>query len=171
MTDLRRTRIETPLGEVTLVADGDGLTGLYFPGHRHLPDASAFGVRVDTAADAVFAQAGPQLDAYLRGARRAFDVPLRTRGDGFSERVWALLREIPYGTTTTYGALAQRLGGRGLAQRVGQAVGRNPLSIVIPCHRVVGADGALTGYAGGLKRKRFLLELEEPAAVAGSRLF
>ena len=95
-------------------------------------------------------------------------MPLVTRGDDFSERVWKLLREIPYGQTTTYGALAERLGDKSLAQRVGDAVGHNPLCVFIPCHRVVGANGALTGYAGGLKRKQFLLELEEPV---GARLF
>lgn len=98
-------------------------------------------------------------------------MPTRTGGDEFFEQVWALLCEIPYGQTTTYGALAERLGDRRLAQRVGQAVGRNPISILIPCHRVLGADGSLTGYAGGLDRKRFLLELEEPVEASASRLF
>ncbi|WP_301200637.1 methylated-DNA--[protein]-cysteine S-methyltransferase, partial [Corynebacterium stationis] len=85
--------------------------------------------------------------------------------------VWALLQEIPYGETMTYGEIAQQLGNKHLAQRVGQVVGRNPVSIIIPCHRVIGSDGSLTGYAGGLDRKRFLLELEEPAEVTETRLF
>lgn len=171
MTELRHGLIETAVGNLTLVADGTDLTGLYFPGHWHLPEASAFGDRVDGADDPLFVLAKTQLEAFLAGDRQTFDVPTRTRGDAFSEKVWAMLREIPYGQTTTYGALAEGLGNRRLAQRVGQAVGHNPISIVIPCHRVVGADGSLTGYAGGLDRKRFLLELEEPADVASARLF
>ena len=171
MNGPRHGVIETAVGELTLVADGEDLTGLYFPGHWHLPEASAFGERVDGAGDPVFGQTKAELDAFLAGERRTFEMPTRTRGNAFSEKVWALLREIPYGQTTTYGALAERLGDRRLAQRVGQAVGHNPISIVIPCHRVVGADGSLTGYAGGLERKRFLLELEEPADVASARLF
>lgn len=171
MTNLRHTQIETTLGELTLVADGEQLTGLYFPQHRHLPEASMFGERVDADTDDVFVLAKAELDEFLAGERETFDLPVRTKGDEFSERVWAKLRESPYGETTTYGALAERLGNRRLAQRVGQVVGRNPVSIVIPCHRVVGAGGSLTGYAGGLDRKRFLLELEEPAETKKSRLF
>lgn len=130
-----------------------------------------FGDRVDADTDEVFVLAKAELEGFLAGEREIFDLPVRTQGDEFSERVWSMLREIPYGETTTYGALAKRLGNRRLAQRVGQAVGRNPVSIVIPCHRVVGAGGSLTGYAGGLDRKRFLLELEEPVETTGSRLF
>lgn len=171
MTTTRHAQIETSLGEVTLVADGDELVGLYFPGHWHLPDASTFGGSVDADSDEVFLWARAELEDYFAGERRAFSVPMAARGDEFSERVWALLREIPYGQTTSYGELAGRLGDRRLAQRVGQAVGRNPLCVFIPCHRVVGADGSLTGYAGGLERKRWLLEHEEPAQATGSRLF
>lgn len=104
-------------------------------------------------------------DEFLAGERKTFDLSVRTQGDEFSERVWAMLCEIPYGETPTYGVLAERLGNRRLAQCVGQAVGRNPVSIVAPCHRVVGAGRSLTGYGGGLDRKRFLLELEEPAGI------
>jgi methylated-DNA-[protein]-cysteine S-methyltransferase len=93
------------------------------------------------------------------------------RGDEFQRRVWSILEDIPYGATSTYGEIAEQLGDRALAQRVGKAVGQNPLSVVIPCHRVVGKNGSLTGYAGGLKRKQFLLELEEPAEVRTERLF
>lgn len=168
---VRHAQVETALGPMTLVAEENRLVGLYFPGHWHLPPESSFGVRVDADGDEVFERARAELDAYLAGERESFDVPLRTRGDEFSERVWAMLKKIPYGSTTTYGALAERLGNRKLAQRVGQAVGRNPISIIIPCHRVVGVDGSLTGYAGGLERKRWLLELEEPAEAADSRLF
>lgn len=171
MTNVRHSRVETTMGELTLVADGDELTGLYFPGHWHLPEEPAFGACMDADTDEVFVAANAELKEYFAGERQRFDIPLRADGDEFSKRVWAMLTEIPYGTRTTYGALAERVGDRRLAQRVGQVVGRNPLSVFIPCHRVVGADGSLTGYAGGLERKRWLLELEEPAEIAGSRLF
>lgn len=138
MMSLRHTQVETTLGAVILVADGDELTGLYFPGHWHLPEASTFGTRVEADADEVFEWAKTELAAYLAGERESFDVPLRASGDDFPERVWSLLREIPYGQTMSYGALADQLGDRRLAQRVGQAVGRNPLCVFIPCHRVVG---------------------------------
>jgi methylated-DNA-[protein]-cysteine S-methyltransferase len=121
--------------------------------------------------DEVLQKSHAQLAEYLSGERTGFDLPTATHGDAFEERVWALLREIPIGETTTYGDLAERLGDKSLAQAVGQAVGRNPISIVVPCHRVVGKNGKLTGYAGGLKRKQFLLELEEPALVKGGKLF
>ncbi|WP_370517426.1 methylated-DNA--[protein]-cysteine S-methyltransferase [Pseudactinotalea sp. HY160] len=170
-TMTNHARIETDLGELTLVTDGEAITGLYFPGHPHLPAEPAFGELVAERALPVLRLAASQLRSYLAGERSRFDVPVSTRGDAFSERVWGLLAEIPYGHTTTYGDLARRLGNRHLAQRVGGCVGRNPVSILIPCHRVVGADGSLTGYAGGLERKRRLLELEEPAAAAASRLF
>lgn len=171
---VRHTLIDAPVGPLTLVADGDAVTGLYFPGHSPLPDDTPFGDRVapqDVASDGVLAQATTELSEYLAGQRQTFDVTVATHGDGFPEKVWALLRQIPYGETTTYGALAAQLGNPHLAQRVGQVVGRNPVSIIIPCHRVVGADGSLTGYAGGLERKRWLLELEEPVEISSSRLF
>lgn len=156
----RHALIETELGEVTLVASDDALVGLYFPGHWHGPDTRAFGDRVEGSGDPVLAQASHQLGQYLAGGRREFDLPLAASGDAFQEQVWDLLRKVPYGQTTTYGALAARLGDRTLAQRVGKAVGRNPLCVFVPCHRVVGSDGRLTGYAGGLDRKHRLLELD-----------
>lgn len=166
----RHATLDTPIGPLTLVADGDALTGLYFPGHWHLPDASGFGPAVAVGDDVLLSRAAEQLGQYFRGERTAFDLPTRATGDAFRHSVWALLERIPYGRTTTYGALAAELGDPSLARAVGTAVGRNPLSIVVPCHRVVGSDGSLTGYAGGLDRKRFLLDLEAPAADAG-RLF
>ncbi|WP_449279056.1 methylated-DNA--[protein]-cysteine S-methyltransferase [Leucobacter sp. GX24907] len=165
----------TSLGDLLLVArsttDGDALVGLYFANHSYPPAADAIGEAVDLAEDPVLAATAQQLREYLAGERREFDLPLRASGDEFRERVWERLLAIPYGETTTYGALAAELGSRGLAQLVGQAVGHNPISIVIPCHRVVGADGSLTGYAGGKERKQRLLELEEPPEAAASRLF
>jgi methylated-DNA-[protein]-cysteine S-methyltransferase len=164
---MRHTRIETALGELTLVADGDRLTGLYFPHHWYRP--AVLGEFVD--GDPFFAGVAEQLDDYLAGRRTSFDVPVALAEDEFQRQVWDMLTEIPYGETTTYGALAGRLGDPALAQRVGQAVGRNPVSIVVPCHRVVGKDGKLTGYAGGLRRKQHLLDLEEPALAKAGRLF
>jgi methylated-DNA-[protein]-cysteine S-methyltransferase len=143
---------------------------VYFPGHWYLPD-EGFGTRVDIAGDPLMETVRDQLKEYFDGRRTEFDLPTSTHGDQFQERVWAILREIPFGETTTYGAIAERLGSKGLAQAVGQAVGHNPLSIVVACHRVVGSDGKLTGFAGGLERKQFLLELEEPAELKAARLF
>ena len=172
--DIRNATVDTPLGDMRLVVAAGAVTGLYFPGHWHLPPPEAFGETITEEAarqDQVFASAITELHEYLAGGRREFRIPIATAGDSFSEQVWALLREIPYGETTTYGELATRLGNPRLAQRVGQCVGRNPVSIFIPCHRVVGADGSLTGYAGGLERKQRLLELEEPAERTAARLF
>jgi methylated-DNA-[protein]-cysteine S-methyltransferase len=174
----RHTRISTTLGELTLVAGtrhpaavDDALTGVYFPHHWTRPALSCFGRYVDVASDPLLACAQDQLGDYLTGGRTTYDLPVRATGEEFQLRVWGLLEQIPYGTTTTYGSLAEELGDVSLAREVGHAVGRNPLSIVVPCHRVVGKGGRLTGYAGGLQRKRLLLQLEEPAAVRLGRLF
>lgn len=163
---VRHTTIATPLGELLLVVDGPAVTGLYFPQHRYPPAADGIGEPTD--GDETTAAVGAQLSEYFAGSRPVFELPLAPAGSAFDHQVWDLLRAIPFGETTTYGALARRLGNPGLAQRVGQSVGHNPISIIVPCHRVVGADGGLTGFAGGLDRKRFLLDLETPV---GSRLF
>lgn len=167
----RHAIVDTHLGKVTLVASDDSIVGLYFPRHWYKPAEDTFGAPVNASTDALLAAARSQLDDYLDGARTSFDLPTATHGDPFQERVWALLNEIPFGETTTYGALAEELGDKSLAQLVGQAVGRNPLCVIVPCHRVVGTDGKLTGYAGGLKRKQFLLDLEEPAIVKAGKPF
>ncbi|MFF2271711.1 methylated-DNA--[protein]-cysteine S-methyltransferase [Agromyces sp. NPDC058136] len=167
----RHATLSTPLGGLLVVAEGDALAGIYFPGHWHPPAAGTIGVEVAARDDALIVRLGVELDEYLAGTRTAFDLPTAPDGDEFQHAVWAMLWDIPLGETVTYGELAARLGDRNLARRVGGAVGRNPLSIVVPCHRVVGADGSLTGYAGGLERKRFLLELEGAAVVAQARLF
>jgi methylated-DNA-[protein]-cysteine S-methyltransferase len=159
--------IRSSLGDLTVVARSGWVTGLYFPHHWHLPDPATFGQYRDAGFDDV----RRQLDEYLAGSRRAFDVPVETAGSPLQERVWQLIRQIPYGATVSYGALARELGGGVTAQEVGAAVGRNPVSIVIPCHRVVGASGGLTGYAGGLRRKRILLDLERDVAGCSARLF
>ncbi len=153
------TVTDSPIGELTLVACGGALTGVYFPKHTRLPQPAAFGQRVDTG----FEAAVDQLGEYFRGERTQFDLPLAPCGSDFQLRVWSLLRDIPYGETRSYGQLAKELGNPSLAREVGGANARNPLSIVVPCHRVVGADGRLVGYAGGLDRKQFLLDLEAPA--------
>ncbi len=163
--------VASPVGELTIVAEAGAITRLHMEDEKYRPeDLSAFGEPGDPAEEP-FASAIAQLAEYFRGDRRDFDLPLAPAGDEFSQRVWALLRAIPYGTTTTYGALARELGDPHLAQAVGYANGHNPIAIIVPCHRVIGADGSLVGYAGGLDRKRFLLALEEPAADSAGRLF
>jgi methylated-DNA-[protein]-cysteine S-methyltransferase len=150
------TTIDSPIGELTLVARNGVLSGIYFPGHWHMPAAEVFGARSQRG----FEQAQRQLNEYFAGERSEFELATAVAGEEFQQRVWALIDRIPFGQTTTYGEMAQELGDAMLAREVGAAVGRNPLSIVVPCHRVVGKEGRLTGYAGGLERKRFLLELE-----------
>lgn len=167
---MRHVVVDTSMGEVTIVADGPVVTGLYFAEHARRPAAESFGARVEVAGDELLSCVSAQLVDYLAGRLRVFDVPVSAAGDAFQRSVWALVAQVGYGQTTTYGAIAEQLGDKALAQRVGQAVGANPVCVFIPCHRVVGADGSLTGYAGGLERKRTLLDLEEPAALA-ARLF
>jgi len=166
------TVVTTTLGELTLVRDADALRGLYFPHHWYRPSPQTFGPRCDDG----FGEAVGQLGEYLAGQRHEFDLALASRGREFQQRVWDLVQQVPYGDTVTYGALACRLGRDVTAQQVGAAVGRNPLCIFVPCHRVVGAAGKLTGYAGGLARKRLLLDLEQttrptlelPVLITGS---
>lgn len=155
------TVLGTSLGELTVVREEVALTGLYFPRHWPRPDRTAFGPRGDEGFD----EAARQLGEYLDGRRSAFELPMKVRGSEFDRRVWELIAGVPYGETTTYGAIARSLGAGTDPRDVGAAVGRNPLCILIPCHRVVGAAGALTGYAGGLRRKRALLELEHAGAL------
>jgi methylated-DNA-[protein]-cysteine S-methyltransferase len=167
----RHAVIDSPLGQLTLVADDNALTGVYFRHHWRRPAEDTFGPRIDADFDILLAEAQRQLTDYLAGDRYDFDLPISLRGDDLQRRVWDLLLTIPFGETVTYGQLAASLADGTTAQEVGQAVGRNPLSIIVPCHRVVGRNGQLTGYAGGLKRKQFLLELEEPSEVKAARLF
>ncbi len=151
-------RIDTELGRITLAATGIGLCGLWFEGQRHLPDLARIPVREDHP---LLNEAGAQLRQYFAGQRRAFNLPLDlSLGTRFQQGVWEALRGIEFGSTTTYGTLAARLGRPSAVRAVAAAVGRNPVSVIVPCHRVLGADGALTGYAGGLDRKHRLLELE-----------
>lgn len=160
MTSSRHATVRTPIGPLTVVVDDDGLAGVYYPGHWTGPDQLAWGSLVDAAADPAFAEPVRQLAEYFAGARRAFDLRLSLHGSARARQVWDLLAAIPYGATTTYGAIAAQVGGGISARAVGGFVGHNPVSIVLPCHRVVGSTGSLTGYAGGLERKRWLLALE-----------
>jgi methylated-DNA-[protein]-cysteine S-methyltransferase len=159
-TSTRHVVIDSPIGPLTLVRDDDGLTGLYYPGHWTRPDQTTFGPRVEPSDDHGFDEAIVQLREYFAGERQEFDLPLKPLGGERARQVWQLLTEIPYGQTTSYGALADQVGSGVDARDIGGFVGANPLSIFIPCHRVVGSNGKLTGYAGGLDRKRYLLELE-----------
>lgn len=158
--------MDSPLGELTLVGNDGALAGLYFSGQRNRPRPPRLG-RPDPAG---LAEPVRQLGEYFAGERTAFELDLDLHGSAFDRQVWALVAAIPYGQTRSYGQLARELGDPGLAQEVGVSNARNRLCIVVPCHRVVGADGNLTGYAGGLARKRALLELEAAAEPAG-RLF
>ncbi|HUZ26968.1 MAG TPA: methylated-DNA--[protein]-cysteine S-methyltransferase [Streptosporangiaceae bacterium] len=154
--------ISSPVGALTLVAAAGSLTGLYMEAQRHAPAPAALGVPGDPAA-APFAAAADQLGAYFAGELTCFDLPLQPDGTPFQHRVWMALRAIPYGQTISYGQLAAGLGAPAASRAVGLANGRNPISIVVPCHRVIGSDGSLTGYGGGIDRKRFLLDLERRA--------
>jgi methylated-DNA-[protein]-cysteine S-methyltransferase len=153
----------SPVGELLLTAEDAGLTRVYFEWHAR---AERIGVAwrpaagiIGDAADAL-AEARRQLDAYFVGAITAFTLPLAASGTPFQQRVWAALREIPFGETISYAAIARRIGASDAVRAVGAANGRNPLSIVVPCHRVIGADGSLTGFGGGIERKRWLLQHE-----------
>jgi methylated-DNA-[protein]-cysteine S-methyltransferase len=158
--------VESPVGLLTLVAEDERLVGLYIEDQRYRPAASEFGVEVTSG----FESLEEQLGEYFAGRLRRFDVPLGFSGTPFQERVWTALLDIPYGRTVTYGQLAEVLGKPTASRAVGAANGRNRMAIVVPCHRVVGADGSLTGYAGGVERKRRLLALEQGAggAVVGA---
>ena len=153
----------SPLGGMTLVSDGTALVGLYFDGQKYF--AEGLDAKRTQKNLPVFEEARRWLDVYFSGRKPDFTPPTAPAGTAFQQSVWEILRTIPYGETTTYGAIARRIeqntGCRMSAQAVGGAVGRNPISILIPCHRVVGTNGSLTGYAGGLDKKAYLLRIEE----------
>ncbi|MGW5615283.1 methylated-DNA--[protein]-cysteine S-methyltransferase [Streptomyces sp. NPDC003877] len=157
----QHTVTDSPYGPLTLVADDGVLCGLYMTGQRHRPPEETFGPRDDT----LFAETEEQLKAYFAGELTEFTVPLRLTGTPFQLRVWRELRRIPYGETRTYGRLADALGSPTASRAVGLANGRNPVGIIVPCHRVIGANGGLTGYGGGLERKQRLLDFERGAAL------
>ena len=152
----RFTTVPSPIGTLVLTGDGTAVTGCFMTGPDLRPPALE-GLEPD---DGSLADAVRQLDEFFAGARREFDLPLAPHGTDFQLRVWAQLRTIPYGTTCTYADVARGIGATNGFRAVGLANGRNPISIIVPCHRVIGADGSLTGYGGGIERKRFLLDLE-----------
>jgi methylated-DNA-[protein]-cysteine S-methyltransferase len=153
---LLTTTVDSPVGPLTITAQGDALTGLHMHRQRHFPAIP------DTAEldDAALAPIVEQLQAYFAGELTDFDLTLDLRGTPFQQRVWGALREIPYGETISYGELARWVGNPGASRAVGTANGHNPVAIVVPCHRVIAADGSIGGYGGGLDRKRWLLEHE-----------
>jgi len=164
------TVIDSAVGPLTLVAQDGAIVGLYMDLQRHRPDESQFGEPDRRGRQAEpFQTAADQLDAYFAGTRTTFTISLAPQGTAFQKQVWAALQEIPYGETESYGQLAERIGSPGAVRAVGLANGKNPIGIVIPCHRVVGSNGSLTGYGGGLDRKKQLLDLE--LAVSGAALF
>ena len=144
---------DSPIGPLTLVSDGACLVGLHFEG-REPPGALH-------KSDTVLATTARQLDTYFAGRLRTFDLPLAPAGTPFQQRVWSALRGIPFGETRSYAQLAKAIGKPSAMRAVGAANGRNPIAIIVPCHRVIGADGSLTGFGGGIERKKFLLSLEQ----------
>lgn len=155
---------ESPVGPLTLVSDGGALAGVYFESQKHgSPPAGPRGT------DKIIDAARKQLDAYFAGKRKTFDVALAPKGTAFQERVWDALTKIPYGETVSYGAIANSIGSPKAVRAVGAANGRNPIPIIIPCHRVIGANGSLTGFGGGMARKELLLDLERGALFPAGR--
>jgi methylated-DNA-[protein]-cysteine S-methyltransferase len=155
--------VESPLGLLLLTYEGRSLTGLYLKGQKHFPQqnlSQATHWREAEASNPDLNQAEAQLAEYFAGQRQRFDLPLAPLGTAFQKRVWQLLQQIPFGETRSYGELAKMLGQPTASRAVGAANGRNPISIVVPCHRVIGLSGKLTGYAGGLNRKEWLLAHE-----------
>lgn len=158
MHTVRILHFHSRLGGITLAASDKGVCGAWFEGQKHFPDLDGWPEAPD---DALLREAQEQLTSYFDGQRRDFDLPLDTsRGTPFQREVWAALCTVGFGKTTSYGALATSLGRASAVRAVGAAVGRNPLSVIVPCHRVLGSSGALTGYAGGVDRKAALLKLE-----------
>lgn len=153
------TIIDSPLGALTLVATDGVLSGVYMEEHLHRPEPDTFGLRAGSG----FEEAAEQFGEYFAGQRTRFTLRTRPAGSEFQQRVWQALTTIPYGRTWTYTELADAIGRPDRLRAAAAANGRNPLAVVVPCHRVIGSDGSLTGFSGGLARKRFLLDLERPA--------
>ncbi|MFF3862498.1 methylated-DNA--[protein]-cysteine S-methyltransferase [Streptomyces sp. NPDC002209] len=164
MSTKQHTVVESPYGALTLVATDGVLSGLYMTGQRHRPAEESFGERV-AATEEPFPEVVRQLTAYFAGELTEFDVPVRLEGTAFQRSVWDELVRIPYGETWSYGELAARLGKPNASRAVGLANGKNPVSIIVPCHRVIGASGSMTGYGGGVERKVRLLAFEAGEAA------
>ena len=152
------TRIESPIEPLLLASDGESLTRLFMVTQRHGPFFSETWIRDDNAKP--FAEARRQMEAYFAGELTEFDLPLNMIGTEFQKTVWRELLNIPFGVTISYGELAERVGNPSASRAVGAANGRNPISIIVPCHRVIGSNGKLTGYGGGIERKEWLLAHE-----------
>jgi methylated-DNA-[protein]-cysteine S-methyltransferase len=161
LASLVHDHLDSPIGRLLLVGDGRALTGLYVADHDRAPVPAAGSTRDP----APFAEARDQLDGYFAGRRTAFTVPLHLVGTPFQVAVWSALLDVPYGSTLSYGELADQLGRPSASRAVGAANGRNPISVIVPCHRIVGADGSLTGYGWGVERKAWLLRHEGALAV------
>ena len=155
------TEFASPVGTLRLTGTGTALTGVFMESERH----ESAGARDAVRDAAPLREARRQLEEYFAGERREFSLALKADGTEFQQRVWRALRGIPFGVTASYGDIAKRIGNPKAVRAVGLANGRNPISIIVPCHRVIGADGSLTGYGGGVERKRFLLALEQRAAM------
>jgi len=155
------TVIDSPIGPLTLIAQDGRLAGVRMEITRYEPDAAALGAAVTSDAEPVLDAAASQLRSYFAGQLTRFDLPLALEGTSFQRSVWTGLLTIPYGEKVSYGELASRIGQPSASRAVGLANGRNPVAIIVPCHRVIGADGSLTGYGGGMDRKRYLLALEQ----------
>lgn len=166
MTSLTCRTVDSPVGPLTLAGDGITLIHLRMTRQSHEPDRSSW--RHD---DTAFAAVVEQLNAYFAGTLTDFEVDLRLVGTEFQRRVWAALRTIPYGQTRSYGDIAAKIGSAGASRAVGLATGRNPIGIIVPCHRVIASTGRLTGYGGGLDRKRYLLALEKNRAPTNTTRF
>ncbi len=160
MTTTYFDHFESPVGPLLLVSDGEALIGLHFSGSRK--DAAGADCRRDPAKFRVIRE---QLAEYFAGRRKSFDFALSPRGTPFQQRVWSELRKIPFGQTISYGELARRIGQPAASRAVGRANGQNPIAVIVPCHRVIGANGTLTGFGGGLERKQWLLEHEAGATA------
>jgi methylated-DNA-[protein]-cysteine S-methyltransferase len=164
----QHTVTSSPVGPITLVAAAGALVALHLSEQRYAPAPEDLGEPAAGEDGGVLAEAARQLAEYFDGTRTRFDLPLVMDGTAFQRRVWAGLRDIPYGTTVSYGQLADRIGQPSASRAVGLANGRNPIGIIVPCHRVIGADGSLTGYGGGIERKHYLLAHEQ--RVSGQTL-
>jgi len=163
--DLCHTQLDSQVGVIVVQREGDFITGLYLPNHKWWS-----GPRGDVRrSDTLLAAASRQVEEYFAGERTMFDLPLKLSGTPFQERVWDELRRIPYGETISYGELARRVGQPTASRAVGAANGRNPISILVPCHRVVGSNGQLTGYGGGIDAKRWLLQWETSLVSRSAR--
>ena len=166
MDNVRFSTMDSPIGPLTLAGTGATLTHLRMAGQTHEPDRSGW-----VPADGAFADVVEQLEAYFAGSLTEFDVELQLIGTEFQRRVWAALQTIPYGETRSYGQIAEQIGSPGASRAVGLANGRNPIGIIVPCHRVIGSTGGLTGYGGGVDRKQTLLALEKNRSPAQAALF